>query len=167
MAQHLIEDTSLQDITNAIRAKTGSTEKILISDISNKIAEMPSYVDGVDDGKTAEWNSLWDSLQQNGTRTLYRYAFAGWTQDAFKPKYDIVPGAYAQGLFYDARIENLDYLKENDIKLDLSNVVYVNDMFAQGQYYWKHLPELSFVSASSMSSVFLACLSLHTINKLI
>lgn len=45
-----------------------------------------------DAGKQAEWNVFWDALQQNGTRTSYENAFGnkGWSDNNFKPKYDII-----------------------------------------------------------------------------
>ena len=45
-----------------------------------------------DAGKDAEWNEFWDAYQMNGTRVSYQYAFYhyGWTDETFKPKYDVV-----------------------------------------------------------------------------
>ena len=44
-------------------------------------------------GKQAEYDRLWDALQQKGSRTHYAYAFAytGWSEEIFNPKYPITP----------------------------------------------------------------------------
>lgn len=43
-------------------------------------------------GKKAEWDDFWDSLQDNGNRTHYAYAFAygSFNKHNFKPKYPII-----------------------------------------------------------------------------
>ena len=45
-----------------------------------------AYNQGVADGKQAEYDTFWDSFQQNGERTNYRRAFIYWTEEP-KPKY--------------------------------------------------------------------------------
>ena len=42
MAEYLIQDTTLINIADAVRAKTGKTETILISDMASEIASIPS-----------------------------------------------------------------------------------------------------------------------------
>lgn len=51
------------------------------------------YQDGVEDGKKSEYDAFWDAYQEYGYRTFYYAAFAGsgWTNDTYKPKYDIIP----------------------------------------------------------------------------
>ena len=47
---------------------------------------------GYDEGQTAEYDRFWDAYQQNGNRTDYQNCFSGegWTDETFKPKYDII-----------------------------------------------------------------------------
>lgn len=46
---------------------------------------------GIEEGKQIAYDTFWDTFQKNGNRTEYEYAFArgGWTNEIFKPKYDI------------------------------------------------------------------------------
>lgn len=45
MAEYLIQDTTLTGIADAIRAKTGSTDAIKVSDMAGQIEEIDIYVD--------------------------------------------------------------------------------------------------------------------------
>lgn len=47
--------------------------------------------EGYDEGQQAAYDSFWDTYQQNGERTNYALAFGGrgWTNETFKPKYDM------------------------------------------------------------------------------
>lgn len=74
-------------------------------------------------GKQAEYDRFWDEYQENGNRTSYFNAFSGhaWTNENFKPKYDItVENGY--GLFWQSNITgDLDELLEKcNVKLDFS-----------------------------------------------
>lgn len=48
-----------------------------------------SYDQGFADGKIAERDAFWESLQKGGTRTEYAYAFMNWSDDIYHPKYPI------------------------------------------------------------------------------
>ncbi len=66
--------------------------------------EMPyndGVADGVKQGKKLEYDTFWDRFQDRGARTTYSYAFGtrGWTDENFKPKYDIVAVGSATSLF--------------------------------------------------------------------
>lgn len=58
-------------------------EKLLIA-----VEKIPQVYDA---GKQAEYDAFWDTLQNNGKRTNYTYAFSRWTGNYFCPKYKIVP----------------------------------------------------------------------------
>ena len=50
--------------------------------------------DGFEKGKQAEYDRFWDAFQQNGNRTMYRYAFYSqgsqvWDDNLYNPKYPI------------------------------------------------------------------------------
>jgi hypothetical protein len=87
-------------------------------------------------GKTAEWNEFWDVLQQNGTRTTYQAttdysAFNGswWTNENFKPKYDIKP-THAGSMFRVSGIKDLRAgMAFNGVKFDFSNCTSLMQMF--------------------------------------
>jgi len=74
-------------------------------------------------GMNEEWSRFWDTYQANGTRTEYSYGFAGygWTDETFKPKYDIRPSV-STGLFNYSKITDLvDALDRAGVILDLSD----------------------------------------------
>ena len=63
-------------------------------------------------GKTAEWNRFWDNLQDYGNRKGYNYAFSWWADEAFYPKYDIIPEQQVNsiattGIFAYSKISNI------------------------------------------------------------
>lgn len=101
-----IRDETLQDIANAIKSKTGTTEPIKTNEMANAIGSISAGGDdrydegfadgkteGIEEGKQAEYDRFWDAFQENGERTNYNYVFAGkgWNNDTFKPKYPIRP----------------------------------------------------------------------------
>ena len=78
---------TLTAIGDKLRSLLGATDKYTLS-------EMPSAIDnvygkGLSQGKLDEYDRFWDDFQQNGSRTQYSYAFAGfgWTDATLKPKY--------------------------------------------------------------------------------
>ena len=50
------------------------------------------YDDGVAAGKQSEYDTFWDTYQQNGNRTNYyqRFLQDGWRDENFRPKYPII-----------------------------------------------------------------------------
>ena len=75
----------LKSLADKFRSKLGTTVKINPQDFESKVDEVYSQ------GKQEEYDTFWDTFQKNGNRTEYEYAFAwgGWTNEIFKPKYDI------------------------------------------------------------------------------
>lgn len=65
--------------------------------------------EGITEGIQTEYDRFWDAFQWNGTRTDYRYAFAGfgWTTDNFRPKYPIAPTGAAGHMFNSNQIKDL------------------------------------------------------------
>ena len=62
------------------------------------------YEQGEAAGKKAEYDAFWDAYQINGTRTNYTYAFGSncWSDDTFKPKYNI--SGTMDHIFYNSQI---------------------------------------------------------------
>ena len=87
-----IKMTALAD---SIRSKTGGTELLTIDGMTEAIDTV------YEAGKTAEWNSLWDDIQDKGNRTNYTSSsgFRSWTDASFRPKYDFKPSGTAANLF--------------------------------------------------------------------
>ena len=79
------------------------------------------YAAGKEDGSTF-YNDFWDILQENGTRTDCGSLFYGakWTDQTFKPKYDITP-TIASDMFSSSLMTDINKsLQEQGIKIDLS-----------------------------------------------
>lgn len=74
-------------IADKIREKTNTTDPIKPIDFESKIDEV--YNTGYADGKQAEYDAFWDAYQENGNRETYNYAFIGWTDDCYNPKYPV------------------------------------------------------------------------------
>lgn len=54
MSKYVIEDTTLVSIGNAIREKDGTTDKILVSELANKIKNIPQGGGGGEELPAAE-----------------------------------------------------------------------------------------------------------------
>ena len=107
-------------------------------------------------GKQAEYDAFWDMYQENGERTSYQYGFAGfgWTDETFKPKYDITPIGAANGLFRETQITNLKQCLEScNVVLDLSKCNSFPDGFNKNPYL-KILPILDFSAMPGTTNVF-------------
>lgn len=112
MANVFIEESTMQAIGDAIRAKTGGTEGILPED-------MPTEIASIETGDNF-YDAFWDAFQDNGNRTHYAYGFAGrgWRDATFQPKYPLNNISNAASMF-----SNGMYLGEipAELDLDLSN----------------------------------------------
>ncbi len=78
-----------------------------------------------DSGKQAEYDKFWDDYQQNGNRTNYEYGFSGrgWTDETFKPKYDITPTSDTNMFCFCGVTDMIKALDNAGVKLDLSRGV--------------------------------------------
>ena len=110
-------------IADKIRGLLGIEELLTLDDMPDKIGEVDEqawsdgfehgYNDGEtygrEEGKQAEYDRFWDSYQNNGNRSDYQYAFAGWKDAVFKPKYNIVLGAGYTGtnMFWGCGVGNI------------------------------------------------------------
>jgi hypothetical protein len=98
--------TLFSDIADAIRSKNGSTETMKPAEFPNKIKDISSggYAEGYADGKQAEYDAFWDTIQKNGdTYMHYGYMFANgdvWTQEHIeKVKYKNLKANYSSVIF--------------------------------------------------------------------
>ncbi len=121
----------LTDLANAFRVALQSPNPINPQKFSTKVAEVFNHAhaigtsegfergkqegfeegkqEGIIEGKQAEYDAFWDLYQENGNRTHYNFAFAGygWNDVTFKPKYDIKP-TYASNMF--ANLSEKNYI---------------------------------------------------------
>lgn len=124
------------EISNVVTDYESYTEKTYIANANGTVDGIKSaspimhlMCDGVDisakyyQRPSAEYDRFWDNYQHNGNRTSYNYAFGGegWSDETFKPKYDIKVGMSAY-MFHSSKITNLKaILEECGVVLDFSN----------------------------------------------
>lgn len=114
-------------------------------------------------------NTLWDSIQENGDRTDYSYAFYKMKDDMFYPKYDIKPTASAANSFPYSKIGNIKQrLSECRVKLDTSSATHLGTAFRGSSTV--ELPEINcngVTSTSGITYLFYQATNLQTIDKVI
>ena len=94
--------------------------------------------DGYDDGRRDEYAAFWDVYQDKGNRVNYQYAFAerGWTDETFKPKYDIILGLGYTGTsaFRACGVTDIAAaLERQGVRLDTTLCGYMQNMFQDQQ----------------------------------
>lgn len=149
------------DIKSAIENKGVTVGDGTIDTYAEKIGEIETggdYDQGYEDGKQAEYDIFWDNYQNNGQKTVYRYAFAyNWTNDIFNPKYDIKPTS-ANYMFYESQISTLADCE----KIDLSNCTEM-EYFARFSII-KDFPPLDLSKATKkLSYSFSTCYNLESL----
>ena len=165
-----IDSQKLTAIADAIRGKTGGTEKL----------GLDGMADGVDavftKGKQAEYDRFWDAYQENGNPTYlgFMFAGAGWKPETFYPKYNIVSSRYGcTNMFYmfDYRNRNTrtplnleERLNELGITINLSKGFAPSNMFYMANI--NVVPALDFSTFTEMDSVFNNADKITTIRKL-
>lgn len=120
-------------------------------------------------GVKSEYDRFWDDYQNNGNLNRYEYAFAGmgWTDELFKPKYDIITTGWSAYMFRTTQITDIvANTIDRGIKLDTNGATALNEMFAYASYL-KRVPPLDFSNCGEASAVFIYCNVLETIMKLI
>jgi hypothetical protein len=161
-------DQWYKDIADEIRAKTDTTEEMYPSQMAGKIGEV------YEAGKKSEYDTFWDTFQENGKRKSYNRGFAGFGFDAtnFYPKYDIKPMGDAQYMFYDWEYDrhniNLkERLEECGVALDLSGCKKATHMFGYGNF--TEIPTCDFtgITESSTTHAFAYCQKLVSIEKVV
>lgn len=142
-------------IADAIRDKTGGTEKLGLDAMAAGVGEV--YTAGIEQGKQAEYDILWDNLQLNGRRTHYAYAFAytGWNDAIYNPKYPIAP-THGEGIgsmfSWNAAI--------TDTKVPITAFGKCNGAFNQ-MTGLRRIPKLIFDGATNVSNMFNGCIKLE------
>ena len=100
-------------------------------------------------GEYNEYNRFWDIVQDNGNSTVENGTFAGhgWTDEIFRPKYDMIPTS-ANQMFWCTGIQNLKKcLEDAGVTLDLSNAGNVTGCFSYSQL--THVPFLDIRKAKA------------------
>lgn len=181
----------LKGIANAIRTYVPTDELINPQDFENKITEVYNVgeargttegyntgkTDGITEGKKEEYDAFWDNYQQNGTRTIYDYAFAQacWNNVIFKPKYDMtVDIKHSTNMFSYSRITGSLKTILNDCGVTLTFFQNTGDEYGAAYIFvgtkLTELPELDFSQArgaQALASTFSGSTLLQRIEKII
>lgn len=119
------------------------------------------YTAGVSDGRQAEYDSFWDTYQQNGKRSHYQYAFARnyWIDDLYNPKYPIGPvttGGFIQVFGYNQQL--------TDTKVSIESCgAYLDNTFI-GCVKLKKIPSLVVDSETTYKNTFHDNICLEVLN---
>lgn len=139
----------------------------IFTDTAGVIINADYYQDVENFNEDSEYDRIWNAIQDNGTRRYYYAGFANWIDEAFYPKYDIVPLSSCNMLFQSCRIVDLiQRCKDCGITIDFSQATSTNEIFA----YNPVLERVPVVDASSSNSViymFCNCNALKEVEKLI
>lgn len=135
------------------------------------------YSSGYADGKSARYNVFWDVFQASGKRRLYNYAFSGdaWTEETFKPKYDLKPTqAYSMFMYHGYQrdinphpitdlkgaLERAGVTLDTSGTSDMKRIFYVSSSITM-------IPTISFESCENTTEAFRSCTSLVSIDKIV
>lgn len=147
-------------IADKIRNCTGETEIILPNDFDDKIDDV------YEAGKKAAYDAFWDMFQNKGNRRKYNFAFFSaeglWTDESFKPKYDIVMQGGSDDAFYGlSKITKFKkgFYGEEDLQIDTSEMTSANWLcFNMSSLI--ELPLLDFSKVIASVGAFSGCSSL-------
>ena len=149
MAKKIYEEENIRAIAEKIREKTGEGTTYKVSEMPDGIERVYNegksqgtggYDEGYKAGQKSEYDRFWDNFQQNGKRQRYYRAFSddSWTNETFKPKYDLVNMSNCEYLFYSSKISGdfVEILNNLGIRVDISNFsvvtqVYRNTLFTR------------------------------------
>lgn len=124
------------------------------------------YDAGVAEGKQNVYDIMWDNIQQNGTRRIYNTFFQDWTEETFRPKYDMNasdPTSMFKG--FKSQISLKERLNEQGVKLNFASCTYFNYVFQNAAF--TELPEINVPNTTQLGFSFEGCTYLETIEKLI
>lgn len=124
------------------------------------------YADGELAGRENQQNDFWDTFQNNGNRNDYQFGFGGWgwTDETFKPKYNIQP-VYAMRIFAHSKITDLKNILDNSgVTLDFSKMTSGFEILLNSTI--THMGVIDFTSMNNVNQVFYQAKSLISIEKL-
>ncbi len=144
-----VQQDNFKKIADTIRDRTQTFELIKPIDFPRKIHDVYSsgMYEGAKIGHFDEWESFWDTYQDNGNRTDYYVAFYGkyWNNISFKPKHPIVV-TNGNSMFANSDISG-DMREHADI--DTSQNTVFGSMFA----YMKKLTHLGVIDTRSATTL--------------
>ncbi len=123
---------------------------------------------GTDAGAKNEYDRFWKRYQNYGDlyNCAYMYAFAGWNDNTFKPKYSQTDMTGCGNMFNTCGVTDLKAaLERQGVTFDFSKCTNFGGTFAYSKI--TVIPTINTRSASTLSSTFAYASALHTIEKLI
>lgn len=128
-----------------------------IADKLKRIAENEQAV--FDAGKKSEYDTFWDSYQENGNKVAYRLAFfgSGWNDTTFKPKYPMkmYKGQQQMQAFY--------YFRGTHIDVDIDFRAVGNAQVFQSASLLKTISKLIVTDEVTYTNWFAGCTALEDI----
>lgn len=124
-----------------------------------------SYDQGFEDGKQAEYDALWDTIQPNKNgRASYEASFGViWKADIFKPKYDMkVSSAVYMFAYNQIGGDLVEYFERLGKKLDFSECNNQNATFQASKF--TRLGEI-YCTTANWYNCFNGCTELETIDE--
>lgn len=122
-------------------------------------------------GEQAAYDRFWDTFQLNGARTEYHNAFGmGWTQDIFRPKYDIViSGGYGAfiNFSYNVPMNLKQALADAGVTLTFPRCYNFGDLFQSSGVTEIGVLDFSTAISKGSAKLFNACNLLKSIDKII
>lgn len=117
-------------------------------------------------GQKSEYDRFWDTYQQNGTRRRYARAFSGegWTNDVFRPKYDIVGYYDCREMFRATGLTGDLTQLLNGRVLDTSRAGEMFDFFSQADKLTRVGPLSMHACKSNSNGTFYKCTALETVD---
>ena len=156
-------------IADAIRDKTGSTEKLGLDAMASGIGEV--YAAGYAAGQSAGggsqigYDEFWDSFQKNGNRTDYTRAFMYWTDKMYQPKYGFT--------LADMAFVSAQYMYAQSTIVDLSDIYLRSSTATNFAYTFEKAAQLKKVGTlynsannSQYTNTFFSCESLESIERI-
>lgn len=153
------------DLKAAIEANGGSVGDGLIDTYAPQIPAV--YGAGYAAGKAQGdgfYDTFWDTYQKKGERTAYSYAFAGggWTDECFKPKYDIAPKGGCSYMFNTTSITDI---KNIGVDIDFSGCTDATYLLANSDI--RTVGVLDMTGVTSLGYVMYNSRSLESIDRFI
>lgn len=138
--------------------------------VADKLATIAANEQRVyDAGKEAQEQAFWDAYQNKGKRTDYQNAFAGngWTNETFKPRYNIAP-RYLYCTFRGTGLSGdlVTLLQGLGVTLDSSNATDLGFMFTYAAKITR-VGAINTTSSGGLTYLFNGMTLLVTIDKLI
>lgn len=99
-------DETIEEIIDTVEEERDN----LNQEITEANTQLVTILNGGDTGGKSYYDEFWDSIQSNGTRTNYEYAFMGesWKYNALKPKYLPIIPQFTGSMFEKCGATNVD-----------------------------------------------------------